>query len=675
MSAATSNSACIGDASSLTFNHPLVAEILSYLVSNTRDLARLRLISKNWNDKVVPFILKSQDIINICYPNTEFLEGLVEVGAGQVFDFSDDGLCSIFQEGGIMRSILLVSDERVLHGSKVVGKDCSFPTYCETLCNTKSYEEFQKIANEALTGGMFLSVSEFENGKTDDKDDLHEDVPVQDGYYTFAVIVTEELPRAVVTIAQEGNSQVVLFHSAQSSDEPRRLVVPFNKQGTFKAYVTKETEDVVTCLIPLRIKIDWEYMWAIKNKFSAGLLPLTALWSRCQERSLVPEGIALVDGIVPECLHTSLMQQIDRLAANTPVDYHPHSRDIVRDLVHPYSYVKGVSAMVQQEEVPPATFPNIEEDQKTQSNAFSSPRQTDYWGRAYEASLDYQWLPTYFDVASDGSCSISDYINNLVPRSRYEDLYTSLAQLFSQALPLIESVFSYGRVVRSRIHNDDDDDCLEFQDELPDPIEEVHYSLRGQRLQVVTKIVDYELDTGQSYEGAWHVEGMSHEEIVATALYFIHRDEDINGGDILFKRAFHEEEAQFIYSSVHPSRLRDLGDVIEAGLVPLGKVETLSRRLLVFPNSHAHKTTKMNLTPPVVDTNNVNVKQKRRIIAFFLVNPGKRIVSTREVPEQQEELAGAMSREEAMEHRLELMNERRYTKQDWNVREIELCEY
>jgi len=40
---------------------------------------------------------------------------------------------------------------------------------------------------------------------------------------------------------------------------------------------------------------------------------------------------------------------------------------------------------------------------------------------------------------------------------------------------------------------------------------------------VITKIVDYELDPGQSYDGVWHVEGMSHEEIVATAIYFIHR--------------------------------------------------------------------------------------------------------------------------------------------------------
>ena len=34
------------------------------------------------------------------------------------------------------------------------------------------------------------------------------------------------------------------------------------------------------------------------------------------------------------------------------------------------------------------------------------------------------------------------------------------------------------------------------------------YNLCGQKLQVITKIVDYELKPGQSHEGVWHVEGM-----------------------------------------------------------------------------------------------------------------------------------------------------------------------
>ena len=39
-------------------------------------------------------------------------------------------------------------------------------------------------------------------------------------------------------------------------------------------------------------------------------------------------------------------------------------------------------------------------------------------------------------------------------------------------------------------------------------------SLYDSDLQVITKIIDYELQPGQIHpEGAWHVEGMSHERV------------------------------------------------------------------------------------------------------------------------------------------------------------------
>ena len=137
--------------------------------------------------------------------------------------------------------------------------------------------------------------------------------------------------------------------------------------------------------------------------------------------------------------------------------------------------------------------------------------------------------------------------------------------------------------------------------------------------------MDYVLNPGQSYEGVWHVEGMSHEEIVATAIYFIHRDDDVVGGDILFKRAFHKREGEFIFSNVDQCRPVHLDRIIHEGLLPLGKVETLPKRLLVFPNSHVHKVTEVeNLS---IDANASDSVQKRRIVVFFLVNPEKRIVS------------------------------------------------
>ena len=44
--------------------------------------------------------------------------------------------------------------------------------------------------------------------------------------------------------------------------------------------------------------------------------------------------------------------------------------------------------------------------------------------------------------------------------------------------------------------------------------------LGGKRLQVVVKAANYILQPGQSHEGSWHVEGMKHERIVASGIYY-----------------------------------------------------------------------------------------------------------------------------------------------------------
>jgi hypothetical protein len=56
-----------------------------------------------------------------------------------------------------------------------------------------------------------------------------------------------------------------------------------------------------------------------------------------------------------------------------------------------------------------------------------------------------------------------------------------------------------------------------------------------------------------------------------------------------------------------------------------------------------------------------------------MINPKKRIVSTREVPMQQAYVAsGTMPRTQALERRAELLHERSSVKQDWNVTQIRL---
>lgn len=405
---------------------------------------------------------------------------------------------------------------------------------------------------------------------------------------------------------------------------------------------------------------------------------LMKLWNHYQDKP-IREGVAIVDDVVSPALETQLMNAIQDLAQkqvqDRMVDYHPHSNDIVRDLVHPalYSFISGVSRV---EELSPLEPCDV--GAAGQGAEGASQEQRDFWGRMYEDSK-YQWLPTTFSINHDGDCAILDYINNLTPREAYLDLYDCLAKLFEQCLPFIESVYAYIGSIRPHLRTNSED--LDYNaSPLPTTRDNKYVSFRGQELQVITKIVDYELQPGQSHEGVWHVEGMSHGEIVMTCLYILDRDESIQGGNLEFKRAFLKDEATYIFDTVDQVRPYAVDDFIQEGLKPLGTMETLKGRLIVFPNSHVHRVTEM--------INTGSVLARRRIVVFFVVNPLRRIISTREVvPQQVHSTAaddgaaakkvrqGAMTLEEAKKHRLELMKERKHHKQDWNVREIELCEH
>ena len=69
--------------------------------------------------------------------------------------------------------------------------------------------------------------------------------------------------------------------------------------------------------------------------------------------------------------------------------------------------------------------------------------------------------------------------------------------------------------------------------------------------------------------------------------------------------------------------------------------------------------------------NAANKKSSRRIVVFFIINPEKKIISTKEVPPQQDRI----SLRNAQSYRLQLMSERKFDKEKLNIREIELCEH
>lgn len=373
---------------------------------------------------------------------------------------------------------------------------------------------------------------------------------------------------------------------------------------------------------------------------------IAAAWEKHLQRP-GPDGVAFADGLVDGALAARLRADVQRLCDSEPVDYHPGSGTRVRDLVHPslFPFIEGRSVL--QQPVPARATPSY-----------------DRFGRLFEASR-YQWLPTPFQVAADGKVTAASYINNL-DRTRHAAAYDDLAALFATALPLLESVVGY--VESTRFWRDDCED-IEHEGELPEGDSAAQHpapptSLRGRELLVIPKIVEYKLAAGESHEGVWHVEGMSHEHIVATCVYILDRDDALEGGLLRFKRAYTVEEAGRLFWNIDQCRPAPVEQLVDEGTIPLGSVATPAGRLIVFPNSHIHMLSKLSVAAGATEA-------RRRVIVFWLVDPNVTIPSTREVAPQQ----GVIPREEALAIRLELMDERRRHKQSLNVRAVSLCEH
>jgi len=322
-------------------------------------------------------------------------------------------------------------------------------------------------------------------------------------------------------------------------------------------------------------------------------------------------------------IQTQLLGQIKAYAENYRVDYHPGSNNKVRDIVHPsvYPYVKGKK---------------------------SKAKKTDFFKRPYESSK-YQWLPSEFRIDPAGKCEITSYINNL-PISE-KPMYESIAKLFEQVLPEFERAYSYAKTIK--IYEDEEDlNC-------PEKVQLEKHKLVDKKLQVITKIVQVTLGPGESLPGSWHVEGMSHENILATASCTLEQPDGFET-KLSFKRTYYEEEAGFLMMGTAQYPPEPVYDLYHANLVPVGKADIKSGSLVVFPNNFVHKVDMRNAT---------DVPVTRTILVFWLINPEDSIKSTKDIAQQ------TWDWEQVEKVRLELMKERTFYKQTFNQREINLCEH
>lgn len=414
--------------------------------------------------------------------------------------------------------------------------------------------------------------------------------------------------------------------------------------------------------------------------------------------------------------------------------------DVIHPSLYPYvrgvSTVTGPEAEYESANLPLTA--GRSEDKTINIQSGMKYERKDRWGRRYEDSK-FQWLPSVLNISSSGGCSIKSYINNM-PMEANSRLGVALEQLFERFLPMFEKCYGYLQTIKFHQYDTDDSDKDIMDITRVYEPSTSKSSLRGRDLKVVTKIVEYQLGNEDVFDGVWHVEGMSHESIVMTGLYILGRDEDFLGGDLLFKvrvtafwvqwhaalydalffsvtsemmylvggfdaradifqsivpmcfmltckradfiraslfkRAFLDFEASSLFMGVPQDRHPHTNKLIEEGLKPLGTLSTPEGRMVVFPNSHVHKLSKMYVNKEA-GRDGSNKKRrtvsKRRIVVFWLVDPERDdIITTRGVSQPQQL---SMSKDDAMRYRLELMEERKRFKQDWNVRTIELCEH
>ncbi|MBC9711490.1 DUF4246 domain-containing protein [Streptomyces sp. TRM66268-LWL] len=408
------------------------------------------------------------------------------------------------------------------------------------------------------------------------------------------------------------------------------------------------------------------------------------------------DGVWQSDTLVDEDLNSRLRKAV-RVLEDVPEDerdWHPGSGGQVLDLVHPslFCLVRGVSGAPEE--------------------AWRNPTSQ---SSRHEFSEKFQWLPADVEVGADGEAAFLSYVNNVHPE-RHGELTAVLPELFARMRPLFENVLTDLRHPRPlRIEADpygwydavepeypDEDD---FSDEeayeaavlaheeamddwwrdrrpvVPDapaftppevPEDFARVDLRGRRLQVIVKLATIHLtpDKPEYSGGSWHVEGMLNERIVSTGLYYWD-SENITESRLGFRTALDEPQ----YEQNDDNGMREVYGLEneEALNQVLGSAATPAGRCLAFPNVLQHRVSPFRLADPARPGH-------RKILAFFLVDPSERIVSTSDVPPQQPWAAtSTMTLEEAKGYREQLMQERKFFVDEHNEqlyeREFSLCEH
>ncbi|CAK7216895.1 hypothetical protein SCUCBS95973_002967 [Sporothrix curviconia] len=152
-------------------------------------------------------------------------------------------------------------------------------------------------------------------------------------------------------------------------------------------------------------------------------------------------------------------------------------------------------------------------------------------------------------------------------------------------------------------------------------------------LQVIFKLANIHLTPEKpKYEGgSWHIEGTLSERICATALYY-YDEENITPSHLAFRQCIDEDELIMLPAQSAFNSLESYLGVENEGVAvqDLGSVLTRPGRLLAFPNVLQHRVGSFELQ-------DATKPGHRKILAMFLIDPHRRVLSSANVPPQRKD--------------------------------------
>eukprot|EP01083_Nonionella_stella_P090662 253289_1 len=210
------------------------------------------------------------------------------------------------------------------------------------------------------------------------------------------------------------------------------------------------------------------------------------------------------------------------------------------------------------------------------ANAWKQIKQHDEKG--YFIRRKYQWLATEFKENEDVTVSICSPIHNISPRCDFPGIYDGIEYIFGKMLPLFNKFPAF----RER---------------------------KQKGFQVIVKSQRYAIEDMSGYSGHWHQEGLT-EHIIMGGLYYFERNKGMEGGNLRFRNVKQPDDCYAEYLDeqvVHEAQIKQ-GTAV------------------VFDNVHlVHRVRLLK--------NKIGDKQTRyrSFLAFFIVDPDKRIKSTKDV--------------------------------------------